>query len=484
MNSRAFFLLVISLLSTITLSAQVITVSEDMTLRSDMNYQLIGELADQYLLFQEANNVFTVQAYDEDLRMTWDKEIELEKRRPEILDVIPTQDQEHFYIIYQHRYKGDLIVRAHQYDAGANLVDSAVVYNLGTAFTTLFYQTIYSQDRSKLLTFTEHNNGEIDVYAFDLEKMEFLWETTFQPDNLILSRDPHQIVVTNEGEMYYIILRHNYRSRSKDHIYDIYYQNETIASVDHFTVNLANRLTYDVYFEYDDLNQQLIAGGLYSDRNLAWAKGYFLLKVSDNRSASHRIDFYEFEESLIQDFLERDAPSKTKGIFDAQLQEIILRQDGGILMVLERVRTTERTYGGLPTRPVYNPTFNGIGTGSTDFTFEHLMVISIHPDGEQHWDTVLRKRQQSQDDGAAFSSYFVTKSPRELHFIFNDEIREENTVSEYVITGSGKAERNSVMNTENQKLRLRFMEAVQTAANELIIPSERRNRLKLVRIKF
>jgi hypothetical protein len=484
MNSRSFFLLVAFLSSVSILSAQVITVSEDMTLRSDMNYQLIGELADQYLLFQEANNVFTVQAYDENLRMSWDKEIELEKRRPEVLDIIPTQDQEHFHVVYQHRDKGDLILKTHQYDAGANLVDSAVIYNLGTTFTTLFYQTIYSQDRSKLLTFTEHNDGEIDVYAFDLEKMEFLWETTFQPDNLILSRDPHQIVVTNEGEMYYVILRHNYRSRAKDHVYDIYHQDGATSAVNHFTVNLADRLTYDVFFEYDDLNQQLVAGGLYSDRNLAWARGYFLLRVSDDRSTNHRIDFYDFEESLIQDFLERDAPSKIKGIFDAQLQEIILRQDGGILMVLERVRTTERAYGGLPTRPVYNPTLSGIGTGSTDFNFEHLMIISIHPDGEQHWENVLRKRQQSQDDGAAFSSYFVVKSPRKLHFIFNDEIREENTVSEYVITGSGKAERNSVMNTENQKLRLRFMEAVQTSADELIIPSERRNRLKLVRVKF
>ncbi|MEM1326627.1 MAG: hypothetical protein AAGI23_11765 [Bacteroidota bacterium] len=483
MKSRLFFAITFSLLFTNIAIAQVVTVSEDMALRSDMRYQLIGELQDQYLLFQDEDHEFFVQAYDSDLRMTWDKEIKLDKRRPEILDIIATPDQEHFYVVYQHRYKGDLILKAHQYDAGANLVDSTIIYNLGTTFTTQFYQTVTSQDRSKVLTFTEHNNGEIEAYAFDLEKMEFLWETSFQPDNLILSRDPHQIVMTNEGEMYYIILKHNYRSRSKDHIYDVYHQSNLSTSIGHFEINLADRLTYDVYFEYDDLNGQLIAGGLYSDKNLAWARGYFLLRVSNDRTANHRIDFYDFDESLIQDFLERDAPSKIKGIFDAQLQDIILRQDGGILMVLEKIRTTERGYGGLPTRPVYSPTINSI-TSSTDFNFEHLMVISIHPDGEQHWENVLRKRQQSQDDGAAFSSYFIVKSPRELHFIFNDEIREENTVSEYVITGSGKAERNSVMNTENQKLRLRFMEAVQTSASELIIPSERRNRLKLVRIKL
>lgn len=476
-----FLFINISWLSVCSLSAQVVTVSEELALRSDMAYEVIGEIKDQYLIFLDKEQYFQVQAYDENLRATWEKDIELEKRRPEILSIVPTQEQ--FYLIYQHRDRGDLILRANVYDAGANLKDSTVIKNLGMPFGSQYYQVVRSQDRSKILLFTERTSGEIDVIAFDLENMRLLWETSFLPENMVLSRDSHQIVVTNKGKMYYIILKNNYRSRIKDHSYEIFYQDEGMESIGRYEINVGDRLTYDVYFEYDDLNNRLVAGGFHADKNLAWAKGYFLFQLQEGESNDYQIDYYDFSEELVNDFLERDAPAKLKGIFDTNIQQIILRQDGGLLIVAERIRTNERNYGTIPSRTLYNPALDNIG-GSVDHYYEHLLVISMHPNGDKHWANVLRKRQYSQDDNAIFSSYFAIKSPRNLHFVFNDEIREENTVSEYLLKGSGASERNSVMNTESQKLRLRFQAAVQTAADEVVIPSERRNRLKLVRVKF
>ena len=96
----------------------------------------------------------------------------------------------------------------------------------------------------------------------------------------------------------------------------------------------------------------------------------------------------------------------------------------------------------------------------------------------------MHKKQYSQDDDAAFSSYFLLKTPSALRVIFNDEAKYETTVSEYVLTGSGEADRNAVMSTESQKLRLRFRDAVQVAANELIVMSESRSKLKLVRVTY
>ena len=96
----------------------------------------------------------------------------------------------------------------------------------------------------------------------------------------------------------------------------------------------------------------------------------------------------------------------------------------------------------------------------------------------------MHKKQYSQDDNAAFSSFFLLKTPTALRLIFNDEIRNENTVSEYVIRGDGNFDRNSVMSTESQNIRLRFRDALQVDANALIIPSERRNRLRLVLLEY
>ena len=115
---------------------------------------------------------------------------------------------------------------------------------------------------------------------------------------------------------------------------------------------------------------------------------------------------------------------------------------------------------------------------------DHPECVAVHPDGTPHWKKVLRKRQYSQDDDAIYSSFFLFKSPEKLRLLFNDEIKQENTVGGYEVTGTGYVERKTVYNTDYQRLKLRFRDGVQVASNECIVPSERNNRLNLVRILF
>ncbi len=69
-------------------------------------------------------------------------------------------------------------------------------------------------------------------------------------------------------------------------------------------------------------------------------------------------------------------------------------------------------------------------------------------------------------------------------WIYNDEVKDNTTISEYVVAGSGYSDRNSLMTTEKKDLRMRFKDGVQLSGNEAIIPSENRNKLKLVRIRY
>lgn len=478
---RNLWIIALLIATTLPVFAQVVTISEDLTLRTDIAYEIIGKLKGQHLILLDKENSFFVHAYDEDLKMTWDKELELEKRRPELLGT--TFNGTHFFVAYQHRWKGETIVKMHEYDAGANLVDTATVKNFGFMFATPNFQIIRSEDRSKVLVFNEGTDGKIEAVSFDLKQMKMLWYITFQPENLLFSRDESQILVDNTGKMYFIVLKSNFRSKSKEHHYEIFHHNGGEESIGRYKIPVQEKLTYDVYFECDNLNNQLVAGGLYGEKNLAWARGYFLLQIPEDNPDNHKIYFHEFEEELVVNYLERDAPNKNKGIFETNIQELVLRRDGGILLIAERVKTSQRNYGAAAASSYYSRSLGNV-VGLTDYHYDHMLVISIHPDGEQHWANVLRKKQYSQDDNAAYSSYFLLKTPGSLHFIFNDEIKEENTVSEYNVQGNGEFERNSVMSTERQRLRLRFQEAMQIGAQEFLVPSERRNRLKLVRVQF
>lgn len=458
--------------------SQVVTVSEEISLRTDASYEIIGKMKGQHLLFYDKETSFEIIAFDSDLRKKWDKELELDKRRPDVLGIDRLQDT--IYLVYEFKERGHTILKAHRYDAGANLKDSVTIKDYGFQFTAPNFQIIRSEDRSKVLVWYIEDNDKINALSFDVKNMELLWDTTIKPEDFILGRDINQFLVDNDGGFHLMIQKHNFRSKSKIHHYEVYYYDQTLSEPSINIIPLEGNLTYDAYFSYDNLNDQLVCGGLYSEKNKVWAKGYFLMSIPDDNPEEYSLYFKPFEDELAQNYLEKDANKKNRGIYESAVQEIVLRRDGGILMVVERTKTTQRAYGTTANYVGARNTYSTL----TDYYFEHLLVISIHPDGELHWADVLRKKQFSQDDFGAYSSYFLMKTPANLRFIFNDEIKEENTVSEYILEGSGLFERNSVMSTDNQKLRLRFRVGIQIGADEFLVPSERRNRLKLVRVRY
>jgi len=457
------------------LQGQIVTVSEEISLRNEESYDLIGKLENQFLLFQNRGTDFRIQAFDYNLRMSWDKEIVLDEKRPEVIGVI--SDDEGFDIIYHFRREGNTVVKAHRYDPAANLVDSTTIKDYGSRFYTPNFLVVRSEDRSKIMIFFDEKQDEIDAASFDLKTRTLLWEKHLQLQDFSFNQDFLQVLVDNGGDMHLIIEKENQGRRNDKHYYEIYHHEGVTDLLTRYEVDMKGKFTYDAFFDYDNLNQKLVAGGMYSDKNIARAEGYFYLSVAPDDPDRALVKFHKFDNDLMSTFMGKNNP---KGITETRVQEVVLRRDGGILMITERVKEYERRVAST-NRGLYDYTGSPF---MVDFYYDDLLMISIHPNGRTHWETILHKKQYSQDDGAVYSSYFLFKTPTALRLVFNDEVKPENTVSEYVVQGNGGYDRNSVMSTENQRLRLRFRDGMQVAVNELIVPSERRNRLKLVKVTF
>lgn len=464
------------------LFAQTVTVSEPLSTRNDQSYEIIGKLKDRFLLFRNrVNHKYEVQAFDEKMRLSWSKELVFDKKRPEVIGVVPSKND--FTIFYSFRRKGQIYIKVHKYDPGANLIDSVTVHNYGPRFNDPKPELIFSEDRSKILIYHTEQSSSIEAISFDIDNMKTLWDCKFSPDGLMFKRDYEQVLIADDGTMYFILGKNNRRSKKEDHVYDIYIGNQSSndQSVPFFSIPMQNFLTYDIFFAVDNLNHNIVAGGLYSEKNRGRAKGHFYLNISPADPNSHKLIYEPFDDEFVSNFLGKHNNDKeNKGITETDIQDIVLRRDGGILIVGERNKFFERRMTAAG-RGFIGPDGNRY---IMDHHYDDLFVISVHPNGETHWKTILHKRQYSQDDDAAYSSYFLLKTPSNLRLLFNDEIKYENTVSEYVLRGDGEYDRNSVLSTESQKLRLRFRDAIQVGSNELIIPSERRNRLKLVNVKY
>ncbi|HHM21056.1 MAG TPA: hypothetical protein ENJ20_03435 [Bacteroidetes bacterium] len=458
------------------LAAQRVVVSDEISIRDDVSYYLLDDRRGNLLFFHDLGTRFEVQGLDEHLRQQWEKDIELDKKRPEIVDVTSVGGD--FCVLYTFRDRGKTILKAHRYNPGANLVDSVTIKNFGSVFHKPDFEVEYSQDGRIALLWSVEDHEKITAMAFHLGQMKLLWEREIIPDNFIYARDFSQLLVDNNGNMYLVLEKANRRARQKEHHLEILEcRGEEAGQLKRYTVDMQGHLTYDVLFKFDNLNRSLVAGGLYGDDNTASANGLFFLSIAHDNPNQQVLKFHPFEKDFVNILLEKNR-NKNKGLTEVKVQEIVLRRDGGILLVGELAKefvrggSTSAYQGRTGIRPI------------VDYYYDDLFLVSLHPDGALHWKNILHKKQYSQDDAAVYSSYFLVKTPSALRFVFNDEVKYQNTVSEYIVRGNGEYDRNAVMNTEQKDLSIRFRDGVQISAHSFIAPSERRHKVKVVKVEF
>lgn len=457
------------------LAAQQIMVSDELPLRSDISYEIIGEFNKQVLVFRDKSVSFEVQAFDENMRSSWTKEIELLKRSPEVIGINSIRDS--FTIFYRHRERGDYLIRAHRYNAKAVLKDSVLISTYGDIFQSPDMEILRSEDRNKILLYNVNRQKEIHAILFDNEKMEKIWEYRFEPQDFRYSEDAMHMAVSNTGDMYVVIEKANYRVRKDDYNYEIFKYGPGTTGILRHIVSIGDYYTFDLAFNYDNINQQLVAGGFYYEKNPLRAEGFFSLHLNASLK-EEQLTFHPFKDNIVES-LEGKELRKNRGLEEVIIQDIVLRRDGGMVIIGEENRNYYRRMANTG-RGYYD----GFTRNVTDFYFNDIFALSISPEGTIDWQTIMHKKQFSQDDGGVYSSFFLFKNPRNLRLIFNDEIKLENTVSEYVVAGTGAFNRNSILSTDNQNLRLRFRDALQVSPNKMLVPSEHRGKLRIARLEL
>jgi hypothetical protein len=221
--------------------------------------------------------------------------------------------------------------------------------------------------------------------------------------------------------------------------------------------------------------------GFVSDGNEATATGYFGFSI-DPKSLPEEAEILinKFSSDFISEATGK-TNKKQKQLNDYVLKNMVIRNDGGVILIAELTKEfMRRSQMAAPGQFGNNMPLRGY----IDYYNEDLILIANYPDGKEHWKKILFKKQFSQDDSGIYSSFYIFQNPSRLRIIYNDEIKNNNTVSEYVVDPIGNFERKSVLSTDYQNLRLRFRDAIQTGPNTLIVPSEKSFKINMVKIEY
>jgi hypothetical protein len=473
---RLLIILTLALSGAASTLGQSMLVSDPLSIRNDYGYEIVGRLRDRVLLFRDKYNDFEVQAYDAQMRLAWTKELhDLDRRGVQILAVVGGRND--FSIVHKVRRRGYVTLRLHKYDPGAALIDSMQLKDYGDRiFNTPSLQVVSSEDRNCLAVLNTADMGKLEITCFRLDKMQVLWDKTVQlRDDRYLSDDLREMVLTNAGDLYLAGERHNRRGRIEDHEFELY----RVGAGSEATVRLpaTEFLTNDVKFAFDNKYRRLVGAGLYADKNRDRANGTFLITLEHGSSAA-KLTSEPFDDKFLAVLRRKEDDPSNRGVDDATARQIILRQDGGVVLIAERYREIQR--GAAAGRGFFRDGMRLV----VDFFFDDVFIVAMNPDGKTHWRTVLHKKQYSQDDEGTFSSFFLVRNADKMRFLFNDEIKYENTCSEYILTPVGNFDRNSLLTTFGQNLRLRFRDGLQLNSGECLIPSEYRGKLRLVLLHF
>ncbi len=465
-------------------TAQTLSMSEEISFGGADGYGIIGKYNDRLLFFLLDDREVKLKAFDNKMHKMWERELEPDRKNSStILEVLGTRQD--FNLIYQYRKKNHNYIKIHKYDGQAKLLDSVTVYDWGKEFTSPKLELLYSEDKKSILIYESIENHRIKAVAINLDSLRPIWDKTIdvKPDWNRYDRF-EQMIFNNDAEFYSITEEDN-RINSEKHRFDITkYSKE--EGQKNFSLPITDMVSLDVKFSFDNINKQLVAAGLYSAKNFIRAQGHYFISLPPQYLEGGTFTFalHPFDDDLASALLGKKI-TDTKGLVDLKVQDIVHRLDGGILAIIEQAKIVERR-----STPTVMNTGRYLGGGAAalglamDYFYENVFALSISPQGEAQWRSIFHKKQISQDDDARFSSYFLAKTPTALRFLFNDEVERSTTVSEFVLNGAGQGERHAIMNTQGQDLFLRFRDAMQIAANEIIVPSDDRRRVRLVKIQY
>ncbi|MEY2904208.1 MAG: hypothetical protein RJA52_224, partial [Bacteroidota bacterium] len=169
------------------LFGQTITISEEIQLRNDISYEIIGEFKDRTLLFRNKSTSFEIEAFNEQLKKIWNRTVELEKRQTQIIAVHSTPND--FTILFHFKNKSGTSVRADRFDPTATLIDTSTIKFFPNLFSNLDLQFSRSEDKKIFLFYTLERQSEFRFFAYHVERNELLWEQSITPPDFSGNRD-------------------------------------------------------------------------------------------------------------------------------------------------------------------------------------------------------------------------------------------------------------------------------------------------------
>jgi hypothetical protein len=506
------FIIACLLLACVAGFAQRITYSEpDRDDARTLNFEVVGKINGRYLIYKNYRDLHYVSVYDNEMKLVEKSKLDfINSMSARVLNTEFIQYMDFIYMIYQFQKKSAMFCMAVKLDGSGKKIGEPVLLdsteNINYASNNKIYSVINSDDKQKIMIFKINTKND---KAHVLTTCLFNRELVLQKKSRLAINMPQrndflsEFSLDNDGDL--ACVRASGTS-SNDNINKISLITKP-AQLDSYALTdlkLGNFFLDDIRIKVDNINKHYVITSFLSKTKRGNVEGlyYVLWDKQQNKELLNATTIFseEFREDA-------KAEGGSKSAFnDYFLKNVIVRKDGGFIIIAESAYTSSRgntlnrwdyLYGSPYWSPVdyytwnspvgYYPwwrssTYNNLNT-LTRYFADNVAVISFEPNGKMEWSNVIRKSQYD-DNTDNFIGFGLFNTGDQLHFMFNVQEKRSMILSDQSISPTGQVDRNPTFKNLDKGYDFMPRHSKQVGSRQAIVPCQYRGFTCFAKLEF
>ena len=463
----------------------------------------LGEDDESYYLLRSKGlfgKTTLVESYDKKMHLKRSEELspEIEGYDTKISNVVFIGGQLYVFFIDDNKKAGTSKLYYQQIDKKTVTLTGSPKLVVTIPYGTFFNRGSFAYDLSRgkgMLSVTAITRDEKNVpQKFKIvvmnDQIAKQWEkeiTLPYASNLF---EEERTVVDDNGNVY--MLGRLYKDKvvekrkgEPNYAYKILSYRDQGNTTKEYNIALKDNFITDLGFNITD-DGHIVCGGFYSEKGTFSIKGTYFMLVDANTEEIVNQGTKAFEPGFLELFMSDEKAKKGKELYNYDLNNLIVRSDGGVLMLAEQYYVTSYTYySGTTSRTTYYYHYNDV------------IAVNVNPDMTIEWATKIPKKQVTADDGGYFSSFEYAVAHDKIYLIFNDNpdnleeadpkriknFNGKSSVATLVtINGDGKWNKSLLFSNRDEGVILRPKVCEQIADNQFFLYAEKHKNYVIGRI--
>lgn len=506
MTVKKIYYLLLFLLSGFTVTAQKISYSEpDRDDIRSMDFEIIGRMNDHFLVYKSERSRYYISVFDNDMK-TIDR-VSMDFLPDKVLNSDIVAYKDFFYFIYQYQRRNILYCMAAKMDVNGKIIGEPKqldTTSISFAASNKIYTVLNSEDKQKI-AITKINSRNPDLYLVTSSLFTSALEPVYKSQTGIpMPRHSDfltEFMLDNEGGL--VFVRASGTSQN-DNINSLTLITKAamVDTVSYYDLNLSTNFLDNIRVKVDNINKNYLVTSLFSKTKRGNIDGLYCMLWNKNQQKQVAAGTTVFSDEL-------RSQAKSEGNIrtafnDYYVQNIVMRKDGGFVIIAESVYTSTR--GNYNNRwdylgsPFYSPSnfylygspysyyypwgSSGLYSTSTNrYYADNIAIMSFDSATSMRWVNVIAKSQYD-DNTDNFLGYGTLNTGSEVHFFFNELTRKTLILTDQSITPDGQLNREPTLHNLDRDYQFMPQFAKQVGSRQVMLPCQYRNYVLFAKIEF